>query len=219
MAGKSTLQNTYPEILNFINESARVNPFFVLKTQAMLEKSTTIGTHVFPPGTRVTVDNYSMNHHPQYWKNPEVFDPSRFEDLDEYTKRWCFSRFGHGVRACPGQYHANIGMGNALLRLVTKYELVSADNNINNKLYPTANIISHHKDIPRDPNQAIVTPKIKIHIRVKPDLPNIKTNNNTTQIEPSLNSPLEKFEVNDIETSSKQDKIQPVFRRQMSKGG
>ena len=185
VADKSTLQNTYPEILNFVNESARINPFFVLKTQAMLEKPTKIGNHVFPSGTRVTVDNYSMNHHPKYWKNPEVFDPCRFEDLDEYTKRWCFSRFGHGVRACPGQYHANIGMGNALLRLVTKYELVAADNSINSEYNSTAKI-AHHKDIPVDPNQAIVTPKMKLHIRIKPALPNNNMDQNEVYCQNSL---------------------------------
>ena len=45
---KSTLQKTFPDILNFINESARVNPFFVLKTQAMIENPTKIGNHVQP---------------------------------------------------------------------------------------------------------------------------------------------------------------------------
>ena len=67
MTDKSPLENNFPQLLNFINESARVNPFIVLKTMVMLENPTKIGSHVFPTGTRVSIDNYSMNHHPQYW--------------------------------------------------------------------------------------------------------------------------------------------------------
>ena len=167
MSDKSTLENSFPQILNFINESARVNPFIVLKTMVMLETPTKIGANVFPTGTRVSIDNYSMNHHPQYWKNPDVFDPSRFSDLDDFTKRWCFSRFGHGVRVCPGQYHADVGMANTLLRLVTNYTLVVDSDGVHGKNGFENNGIIHHRQIPVDPDQAFVTPKVKLLVQKK----------------------------------------------------
>ena len=57
-------------------------------------------------------------------------------------------------------HYANLGMGNALLRLVTKYDLVLADNDI----VPTSNsdksFHTLHQNIPIDPNNVIVTPNI-----------------------------------------------------------
>lgn len=167
ISDKSTLENDFPQILDFINESARVNPFIVLKTMVMLETPTKIGDHVFPMGTRVSIDNYSMNHHPKYWKNPDEFNPSRFVSLDDFAKRWCFSRFGHGVRVCPGQYHADVGMANTILRIVSNYNLVIDNHSIQGKNGFNSNGIIHHKQIPVDPDQAFVTPKINIVVQKK----------------------------------------------------
>ena len=96
-----------------------------------------------------------------------MFDPSRFVEIDDFTKRWCFSRFGHGVRVCPGQYHADVGMANTLLRLVTNYNLVVDNDSIQEKNGFENNGISHHRQIPVDPDQAFVTPKIKLVVQKK----------------------------------------------------
>ena len=162
---KATLDSEYEGVLNFLNESARVSPILILGSQAILDKETKIGNQVFFPGTRISLDNYSINHHPKYWKSPEVFDPSRWNQLDEFTKRWCFSRFGNGVRTCPGMHYANLGMGNALLRLLTKYELVLADNDTLSASDSDKSLHTLHKDIPIDPNNVIVTPNIKVYVR------------------------------------------------------
>ena len=162
---KATMDSEYGEVLNFLNESARVSPILILGSQAILDKETKIGDKVFFPGTRISLDNYSINHHPKYWNYPEAFDPSRWNQLDEFTKRWCFSRFGNGVRTCPGMHYANLGMGNALLRLLTKYELEIAEgfSHIMNSSDKSSKII--HKSIPVDPSNVIVTPDLKVYIR------------------------------------------------------
>jgi len=162
---KATMDSEYGEVLNFLNESARVSPILIIGSQAILDKETKIGDKVFFPGTRISLDNYSINHHPKYWNYPEAFDPSRWNQLDEFTKRWCFSRFGNGVRTCPGMHYANLGMGNALLRLLTKYELEIAEgfSHIMNSSDKSSKII--HKSIPVDPNNVIVTPDLKVYIR------------------------------------------------------
>ena len=164
---KATLDTDYEEVLNFLNESARVSPILILGSQTILDKETMIGDKLFFPGTRVSLDNYSINHHPKYWKNPEVFEPSRWSQLDEFTKRWCFSRFGNGVRTCPGMHYANLGMGNALLRLLTKYDLELAEDYSYILNESDKNSKTKHKNIPIDPDNVIVTPDIKVYVKQK----------------------------------------------------
>ena len=62
-------------------------------------------------------------------------------------------------------HYANLGMGNALLRLLTKYELVLADNDTLSASDSDKSLHTLHKDIPIDPNNVIVTPDIKVYVR------------------------------------------------------
>ena len=62
-------------------------------------------------------------------------------------------------------HYANLGMGNALLRLLTKYELEIAEgfSHIMNSSDKSSKMI--HKSIPVDPDNVIVTPNLKVYIR------------------------------------------------------
>jgi cytochrome P450 len=58
-----------------------------------------------------------LHHHPDYWTNPEVFDPDRFspERVAERNK-YIFLPFGEGPRKCIG---APLAMAEAHLILAT----------------------------------------------------------------------------------------------------
>lgn len=56
-----------------------------------------------PVGMPVTICNYATHHDPQYFPNPETFDPERFRDEDNIPK-YSYLPFGEGPRICIGKY-------------------------------------------------------------------------------------------------------------------
>jgi fatty-acid peroxygenase len=86
--------------------------------------------YTFKPGTRVLLDVYGTNHDPGLWRNPEYFDPSRFEHWngDVYS----LIPQGGGIRAtghrCPGEWITmhNIALALHFLTRCVSYEVVQA---------------------------------------------------------------------------------------------
>ena len=54
-----------------------------------------------PAGTFVDVSPYALHRHPDYWTDPEKFNPDRFIQENEETK-YAFLPFGTGLRSCIG---------------------------------------------------------------------------------------------------------------------
>lgn len=68
-------------------------------------------------GTRIFIPAYAIHHDPEYYPDPEKFDPDRFND--ENTKKrnqYTFLPFGEGPRNCVG---LRFGMLQAKLGLAT----------------------------------------------------------------------------------------------------
>ncbi|PIA58217.1 hypothetical protein AQUCO_00500273v1 [Aquilegia coerulea] len=57
-----------------------------------------------PKGCRVVVNAWAMGRDPENWKNPESFEPERFQDLsvDYKGTNFKYIPFGAGRRMCPG---------------------------------------------------------------------------------------------------------------------
>lgn len=47
---------------------------------------------------------YNIHHHPDFWHQPEQFDPERF--LNGESRRFSFMPFGTGERICVGNHFA-----------------------------------------------------------------------------------------------------------------
>ncbi|CAG9769430.1 unnamed protein product [Ceutorhynchus assimilis] len=62
---------------------------------------------VIPKGVDFVVDIWHLHRVPEYWKNPEKFDPTRFlpENLDK-IKPFSYLPFSQGPRDCIGKHHA-----------------------------------------------------------------------------------------------------------------
>ncbi|KAF7020042.1 hypothetical protein CFC21_033167 [Triticum aestivum] len=55
-------------------------------------------------GTNIYINVLAISHDPQYWDNPEEFNPGRFENSNMDYNGTCFefTPFGFGRRLCPG---------------------------------------------------------------------------------------------------------------------
>ncbi|CAH0386838.1 unnamed protein product [Bemisia tabaci] len=129
MKKHNTTEFTYEVVrdLHFIEqclrETARLYPNNTALTRVCTEDITLAGTDcTLKKGQRVIFSPYSVHRDPQYFGDPDKFDPDRFssKNVDGID---AFLAFGKGPRKCPGK---NVGllMGSALIgSLVHKYEV------------------------------------------------------------------------------------------------
>ncbi|EDW80627.1 uncharacterized protein Dwil_GK11466 [Drosophila willistoni] len=71
--------------------------------------------HVIRKGTPVVISLYGIHHDPEYFPNPEVFDPDRFSEENRNYNPTAFMPFGEGPRICIAQ---RMGRVNAKLAIV-----------------------------------------------------------------------------------------------------
>ncbi|KEH20333.1 cytochrome P450 family ABA 8'-hydroxylase [Medicago truncatula] len=77
--------------------------------------------YLIPKGWKVLPLFRNIHHSPENFKEPEKFDPSRFEVA---PKPNTFMPFGNGVHACPGNELAKLEILVLVHHLTTKYRLV-----------------------------------------------------------------------------------------------
>ena len=155
---KLTLETDHPGILHMILESARVHPFFPISLPEITDKELELGGYQLPTGTKLSIDQYSLNHNPKYWSNPTEFQPNRFQDADNFKVKWGMFRFGFGGRRCPGQYYANLVLANAFSRLFAKYQMVPLN----------MQGVTHHQDVPLlRPGRFTMLPDCKVKLTLK----------------------------------------------------
>ncbi|KAI3673027.1 hypothetical protein L6452_39136 [Arctium lappa] len=88
-----------------------------------------------PKGWKVMPLFRNIHHNPEFFHNPQEFDPSRFEVA---PKPNTFMPFGSGVHACPGNELAKLEMLIMVHHLVTKYrwEVVGSKSGIQYGPFP-----------------------------------------------------------------------------------
>jgi cytochrome P450 len=86
----------------FVQESMRLYPpVWGLARRARGEDE--IGGHRVPKGSRLIVSSYVTHRHPDFWENPEKFEPERFTtERSEARPRYAYFPFGGGPRQCIG---------------------------------------------------------------------------------------------------------------------
>lgn len=92
-----------PYLKCIIRETMRmcpVAPFLVPHESSM--DSTVCGFHV-PRKTMLLVNVKSIQNDPNYWEDPEIFKPERFEGFDGANVGFNWMPFGSGRRGCPGE--------------------------------------------------------------------------------------------------------------------
>ena len=76
-----------------------------------------------PPCVEIMVPVYAIHHNPEFWDNPEKFDPERFT-LDARSKRHpcMYLPFGNGPRNCIGMRFALLEAKIALVKIIKQFK-------------------------------------------------------------------------------------------------
>ncbi|KAL3697650.1 hypothetical protein R1sor_011726 [Riccia sorocarpa] len=79
-----------------------------------------IAGYDIPKGTRLIVNAYAIHNSPEFWLEPEKFDPDRFLDPKNPVKHdeYKYIPFGGGRRMCPGMDSATLFVESFLARLL-----------------------------------------------------------------------------------------------------
>ncbi|XP_064612070.1 cytochrome P450 3A24-like [Liolophura sinensis] len=114
-----------------ICESLRLNPP-VARMDRVCNKTTEVHGYKIPEGMGIALPIYNIHHDPEYWPDPDKFDPERFSPENKKTHRplqWL--AFGYGPRSCIGMRLAMMEMKLGLVQLLQRYRFVP-----NNKTVP-----------------------------------------------------------------------------------
>lgn len=87
-----------------INESLRLCTPIPLFRREVIKEDNILGCKV-QPGSQLFISPYLLHRRPEYWKDPEKFNPDRFlaPDKDENpSHHYAFQPFSSGPRTCVG---------------------------------------------------------------------------------------------------------------------
>jgi len=102
-----------------INETLRLFPPIHLGSRIALEDLTFNG-YTIPQGARVLYSIYLTQRHPQYWPDPNAFNPERFARGIKHEP-YTFLAFGGGARNCIGRAFAEVEIKVVLARLLQHF--------------------------------------------------------------------------------------------------
>jgi enediyne biosynthesis protein E7 len=104
-----------------IQETMRLYPPVWSIIRVALEEDE-IGGHKVRPGDKIVLSTYAIHHSPQYWDNPELFDPDRFAPGTEGNRApHTYLPFGAGKRVCIGGALSLVENTLALTRLLRRF--------------------------------------------------------------------------------------------------
>jgi cytochrome P450 len=82
-----------------------------------------VGGYPIQPGSLIIISPSVTHRHPEFWPNPNAFDPERFAaGQAESRPRYAFLPFGGGARQCVGDVFAQTEMLLALAMIAQRFQ-------------------------------------------------------------------------------------------------
>ena len=119
-------RGSLPYLEATITEILRHSSFAYVAVPHVVLNNTMLGNYEVPENSQLVVDLRAIHHDPNYWQDPESFDPKRFLDEDGNfvcPATFSFLPFGAGPRGCFGQTLAKIEMFLFLAQVLRQFSL------------------------------------------------------------------------------------------------
>ena len=112
-----------PYLKQVVQEAMRLYPpvwGFVRRT----ERATELGDYALPARAPVAIVTWALHRHPEFWPDPERFDPDRFApEQAEERDFFAYLPFAAGPRTCIGAGMAMLEIQLILARLVPRFRM------------------------------------------------------------------------------------------------
>lgn len=107
----------------FIAEALRLYPpLWQLPRTPLVDD--VLGGRRIPAGTFVLINLYLAHRDPEFWPNPEAFDPTRFDRAEVAARpRYAYLPFSAGPRNCVGVAFANLELGIITSAIMNRFRL------------------------------------------------------------------------------------------------
>ncbi|KAJ1266192.1 hypothetical protein BS78_08G131900 [Paspalum vaginatum] len=128
LKGKATVTDKDIEDLvcvkHIIKETLRLHPPLPLLLPRLCQEPYGIMGYQVPKGAAVVINAWAIGRDPNYWRNPEQFQPARFakSDVEFKGNNFEFIPFGSGRRMCPAITLASSNMEIILASLLLYFE-------------------------------------------------------------------------------------------------
>ncbi len=119
-----------PVMNKILNETLRMFPpaWSLLFREAAADIPLGDGKVVIPKGGVIYISPYVQHHLPQYWDDPHVFDPSRFDNgWKDRIPNYAYMPFSGGPRVCLGSHMADMEAKVLLATIIKDYSVEIAD--------------------------------------------------------------------------------------------
>jgi cytochrome P450 len=112
-----------PYTRRVIDETLRLySPVAILARDP--QKDDEIDGYTIPAGSLITVTPYITHRHPDFWRDPEKFDPDRFApELERERPKFAYYPFGGGPRICLGIHFALLEAVLVIADVAQRYRL------------------------------------------------------------------------------------------------
>ncbi|MCA2211699.1 cytochrome P450 [Jidongwangia harbinensis] len=107
-----------------VDETLRIySPAYMSMRHARAQDE--IGGHRVPAGSNLLINSYLLHRHPDFWPDPDRFDPGRFTpDRVAARPKHAYVPFGSGARVCIGKHFALTELVLALATVNQRHRLV-----------------------------------------------------------------------------------------------
>ena len=110
-------------VTRVFQEAMRLYPPIWIMERRVQEDDTIGGYHI-PAGSSLEISPYVTHRHPEFWDNPESFDPERFTSQCTASRpQFAYLPFGGGQRLCIGSHLAMLEARVIVSRVLQRFRL------------------------------------------------------------------------------------------------